>query len=53
MMPAIIFFASLGIFYFQQYKTQNLRWPKPGMRFAAGCAVAIIFLYLAFFPELV
>jgi 4-amino-4-deoxy-L-arabinose transferase-like glycosyltransferase len=50
-MPAIIFFAALGIYYFHKEQNELGGLPKPGLRFAVGCVAAAMFLFLAFFPE--
>lgn len=51
MMPAIIFFAAFGVYSFFEYRKQSGLVPKPGFRFAAGCIVAALFLFLAFGSE--
>lgn len=50
-MPAIIFFAAFGVYSFLEHRKQSGLVPKPGFRFAAGCMVAALFLFLAFGSE--
>lgn len=49
-MPAFMFFAALGVYYFLAGFKESGSYPKPGFRFAAGCILATLLLYLAFTP---
>jgi 4-amino-4-deoxy-L-arabinose transferase-like glycosyltransferase len=51
MLPALIFFGAIAIYYFLQHKLDSVALPKFITRLAAGMIVACVLLYFAFGSE--